>query len=208
MTLMRGATYVRESIAAFLAQAMPVTMATARTDWGLDEYHLPDPAMIYTTERYALDHYPCVVVTVESVDGFERFGHTETSAQKYRPRYKARLFTWVRTPRDSGGTVIEPEFAETIRLRDDYAAVVRATLLRYGSLLGEGLLWHEDTYVESFSDVTSAKGDRFVAGAAHTFDVQVDEELVLPAVGSADVFDLDWYAFGATSADLEPEEGP
>lgn len=205
---MRGATFVREAIAAHLTAELPTTLAAARTAWGLDVHYLPPPAVIHATERYALDRYPCIVVTVESVNGFARNGFTTAMDPAYVPRYTAKVFTWVRTPQAAGGEWMTPEFEQTIRLRDDYATVVRATLLGHGDLGNPVIMWDEGSLLEAYSEVTSAKGDRFVAGVSHTFDLQVDETLSFPPLGIVETETLEVDAYGPGTEDITPEETP
>ena len=81
---------------------------------------------------------------------------------------------------------MDNSYQETLRLRDDYAAVVRSLLLLSSSLGQPAIIWDETSLSEEYSDATVVKGDRWVAGVTHTFEVQVDESAVRSMIGTAD----------------------
>jgi hypothetical protein len=198
MTLGRGATVVRQSIVDYLESTIPTLIVTARDDWDLDEWQLPLPVSYKEVEPYALDKFPSLGVSVTSAGNFNRTDYTMRLEEKYLVTYSVRLFTWVRTPLDSAELPLKPEYEETIRLRDDMAALIRAALLLSPTLNEAVVMWDEDTLSEEYSEATPVKGDRFVAGVIHDFDIQIDESLHRAILGEADTIEV------VTSEELAP----
>ena len=190
MTLGRGATVVRQAIVDYLETVIPSLIVTARTDWNLDQWELPLPVSYSVVEPYALDKYPSLGVSVSSAGNFNRTDYTMRMEEKYLVTYSVRLFTWIRTPLDGAELPLKPEYEETIRLRDDISALVRAALLLSPTLNDAVVIWDEDTLSEEYSEATPVKGDRFVAGVVHNFDVQIDESLHRAILGEADTIEL------------------
>jgi len=191
MALFRGATAVRDGVITYLSNNVPGMVDQARTDWSLDEYELPYPVGYDAYEPYALDKWPLIGVNVVQSDNFVRLDYDEAMSQSYMSNYLVRVFTWVRTPFNSDETPMEPEYSESIRLRDDLAAVVRATLVRSGSLGQPGaFLFDESSLSEEYSEATGVKGDRFVSGVIHSFEVRVDESVPISGVGTANTINV------------------
>lgn len=202
MALYRGATAVRDGVITYLAATVPVIVDQARIDWELDEYQLPYPVGYDAYEPYALDKWPLIGVNIVQSDNFIRLDYDGAMSQKYLSKYLVRVFTWVRTPMGIDETPMEPEYSEAIRLRDDLAAVVRATLVRSGSLGQPGaFIFDESSLTEEYSEATGVKGDRFVSGVIHTFDLRVDESVPILGLGEANTIEIT----GQTIAETEEE---
>lgn len=189
-TLMRGPDTIRRAVAAYLTTVIPEQVAIARSQWGLNEWQLPMPERIESVEPYALDHFPQIGVSLTNARNFSRVDYDDYANENYRARYQCRVFTFVRSPLDFQGNPLDPSYPETIRLRDDYAAIVRSALLLTSSLGQAALMWDEGSLSEEYSEATPVKGDRFVAGVTHTFDVQVDESSVRSFIGNADTINV------------------
>lgn len=202
MTIMRGATLVRSSIVDFLEDRVPGVVDQARTEWQLDEFQLPYPLKYDAYEPYALDAWPLLGVNVTNSSEFNRVDFDSAMSQVYLVTYRVRVFTWVRTPMDENEVPIEPEYSESIRLRDDLSAVVRATILREPSLGNAGFYMDESTLQEEYSEATAVRGDRFVAGVIHTFDVRVDESTALSGIGTSDTITVEEESTEDLEADL------
>lgn len=184
--LMRGATAVRETVVAYLSVVVPDVVAQAREQWDLDEFTLPVPVAYDAYEPYALDRWPLLGVNAASAGKFDRIGYDDGASPHYLTQYRVRVFTWVRTPRDEEGHPLEPEYSESIRLRDDLGACVRASLLRSGCLgRPDVVMFDESSLTEEYSDTTGVKGDRFVSGVVHAFSIRFDESVPLPPIGTA-----------------------
>lgn len=206
MPLFRGATAVRNAVVLYLANNVPDMVDQARTDWELDEYELPYPVGYDAYEPYALDKWPLVGVNVVQSGDFIRLDYDGAMSQQYLTKYLVRVFTWVRTPFNSDDTPMEPEYSESIRLRDDLAAVVRAALIKSGSLGQPGaLLFDEASLTEEYSEATGVKGDRFVSGVIHSFDVRVDESVPIQGLGEANTIVITGQTIAETEAELEGE---
>lgn len=189
--LLRGATAVRAAVVDYLQAVVPIIVAQARTDWSLDEYQLPLPVKYDAYEPYALDRWPLVGVNVVTANTFTTIDLLPDGGQRYMAKYTVRVFTWVRTPMDEDQTPMEPEYSESLRLRDDLAACVRAALVRSGSLgQPNAILFDEGSLVEDYSEATGVKGDRFVAGVVHSFDIRFDESVPLVPLGDANTIDV------------------
>jgi len=196
-TLYRGATVVRSAVVSYLENTLPTIIEQARTDWTMDEYTLPYPVKYDAYEPYALDRWPLLGVNVVQASMFNRLHYDDAMSQQYMAQYNVRVFTWVRTPMDENDIPIEPEYSESIRLRDDLAACVRATLLRSGSLgQPSAILFDEASLTEEYSEATGVRGDRFVAGVIHSFDIRVDESIPLDGLGDADSINIDSQSLG------------
>ena len=197
----RGATRVRRVIASYLETTLPNLIVVARDNWELDKYQLPLPTSYKEVEPYALDHFPSVGVSVTSAGNFNRSDYTSRLEEKYLVTYNVRVFTWVRTPTDSADLTFKPEYAETVRLRDDMAALIRAAFLLSPTLNDPTVLWDEDTLSEEYSEITPVKGDRFVGGVIHDFEIRVDESLSRNTLGEFDTLIIDdVVAYGANEA--------
>lgn len=184
--MMRGPYIIRRAICDYLEAKMPAQIAQARADWGLDDVMLPDPVAIVPYERYELAQHPTIAVVLTNAKNFARVAYDDYANEQYEAVYQCRIFTWVKTPEDTTQVSVDNSYQETLRLRDDYAAVVRSLLLLSSSLGQPAIIWDETSLSEEYSDATVVKGDRWVAGVTHTFEVQVDESAVRSMIGTAD----------------------
>lgn len=192
LTLLRGATAVRRVVAGYLEATVPDVVAQARADWHLDAQQLPLPVAYDAYEPYALDRWPLLGVTVAQAGKFDRIDYHPDMSQRYLAQYTVRVYTWVRTPVDENDIALEPEYGETIRLRDDLAACVRSSLLASGCLgQPQSVLFDESSLVEEYSDTDPVKGNRFIAGVIHTFSMTYDESVPIPSIGTVDSIIVD-----------------
>ena len=189
-TIFRGATAVRAAIGDYLQLVVPSIIDQARTQWGLNEYELPYPEKYDAYEPYALDRWPMVGLNVTNTQDFSRVDINPDASPSFLARYRVRVFTWVRTPMDANEVPLEPEYSESIRLRDDLAACVRAAILTTGSFMQPAMVFDETTLSEEYSEATGVKGDRFVSGVIHSFDVRFDESVPLVPIGDANTITL------------------
>jgi hypothetical protein len=206
-TMFRGATAVRAAVGDYLTFWVPKMIEVARVDWNLTEQQLPMPEGYDAYEPYALDKWPLLGINVVQAGTFDRQAYGPTTEQEYLAEYTVRVFTWVRTPMDSAGTPLEPEYSESIRLRDDLAACVRASILRSGCFgQPNAILFNESTLNEEYSEATGVKGDRFVSGVIHSFEIRFDESVPLVPIGTADTLSMIVQTIAETEA--EEEAGP
>lgn len=205
VTPLRGATAVRAVVADYLETTVPAYIAQARIDWGLDENELPLPVAYDAYEPYALDKWPLIGVSVAQAGGFNRVNYHPDMSQQYLTTYTVRVYTWVRTPVDEEGIPLEPEYSESIRLRDDLAACVRSALLISGCLgQPDAILFDEGSLSEEYSETDPVKGNRFVGGVIHSFTIRYDESVAISPVkspvGSAGSIIIDAGAYDPDSA--------
>ena len=197
--IFRGATAVRQAVADYLSVAVPIVAAQARDDWMMTEIQLPDVVKYDAYEPYALDMWPLIGINVTNANDFIRVDIDDDGGNQYLAKYNVRVFTWIRTPMDADDTPLEPEYSESLRLRDDLAAVVRAALLKTGSLGQRAIIFDETTLTEDYSEATKVKGDRWVAGTIHSFTIRLDESVPLVPLGTANTITI----VGLISTDLE-----
>ena len=206
MPLFRGATAVRNAVVNYLENMVPIVIDAARDDWDVDEYELPYPVAYDAYEPYALDQWPLIGVNVVQADTFRRINNIQAlgGANEYLSKYLIRVYTWVRTPYDADELPLEPEYSQAIRLRDDLAACVRAALIGKSGSLGQpnAIIFDEASLSEEYSEATGVKGDRFVAGVMHSFEIRFDESVPLTIIGASDTIVLDTQ----TIAETEQEE--
>ena len=185
--LFRGATSVRQAVIEHLENTVPGVVDEARAEWLLDEFQLPYPVAYDAYEPYALDKWPLVGVNVVQADSFSRVDWSIGAGPRFLAKYLVRVFTWVRTPMDENEVPIEPEYSESIRLRDDLAAVMRSSILRRGHLGRPGqIILDEGSISEEYSEATGVKGNRFVAGVIHSFEIRFDESVPSPIISDPD----------------------
>lgn len=192
MTLFRGATTVRNAVQGYIDTALPDTLTLARSQWGLDEYTLPAPAVLHKYERGKVSEYPCIEISVSDATDFVVRGLSDIAEEQYESRYTVLMVTFVRTPQMEDGSWGDPEYDTCLQLRDDMAAVVRAILL--GNLaLGQpdAMTINASTLHEQYSDAVKPNDSgRYVAAVSHQFTLQVDESLVRDPLGTADTIDV------------------
>lgn len=201
---LRGATAVRDAVATYLTTAVPAVIDQARTDWGVDEYQLPYPVAYDAYEPYALDRWPLLGINVVQANGFNHLGISPDMSQQYLSQYTVRVFTWVRTPMDEDEYPLEPEYSESIRLRDDLAACVRVALLRSGSLGSPNVMWDEGSLSEEYSETTAVKGDRYVAGVVHSLTLKYRETVPFEPIGSAGSIDTTTHSMSEAFVNPPP----
>ena len=189
---MRGATAVRKAIADYLKATLPAAIMQARDDWGLAEHQLPIPTRYDAYEPQETNEYPLIGVNVVNANSFARVGQDDFGYAEYRPTYTVRVFTWVKTPMDENERPVENSYDESIRLRDDLAALVRVALLRSPSLGKPDLIqWDEGTLTEDYSEAAAISGPKFVAAVQHGFTLRYDESSVFDSNLRANTVTLD-----------------
>jgi hypothetical protein len=193
--LMRGVTGVRQIVADYLSSQFPVMVDLARSQWELDEYHLPYPVKYNAYDPLTADVYPIVGSLVSRSTNFSRTDYDDAAAEEYRVRYATRVFMWARTPQFADGTWETPTYESALRVRDDLAVVLRATLLNSLSLgSGDGkAMLNEGSMAEEFFDAikSSSESQRWMAGVTISFDLDVYESLSRTPVGTANTIEVD-----------------
>ena len=168
MTLtMSGPIVGRHVIAKRFEEHFPALLADLRVEWGLDEADLPDPAKYVPRAADAIDVFPLFSVSTGVESTTRRVEHDEAGG-KFRTTYPMEVYLWTIT---SGVGAAED-------MRDRMAAAVKVFLLRDQTFGGADMSLDEDTFTQSYSDISKARsGDRFVAGSQTAFDLIVFEGL-------------------------------
>jgi hypothetical protein len=127
--------------------------------------------MIIQWEPVALDHWPTIITLVTGTQNVLREDYTDTGDPKYRVTYGMRTYIWCKDVGTGGVT----------QMRDNLTTVVRDALIDHPSLRDVPRSEHCEPYIEEssvreeFSDLTSLKGERFLAGAYVGYDMTVSE---------------------------------
>lgn len=174
MTLMRGAHSVRYILQQFLEKNIPLKVAEAQAQWGID-YTIPDLEAVLPYEPVRMPHgsEPIIAISLGQARNFVTYDHTDSREEVYEVTYVARLFMWTFTPTEFVEEDKEIALVATMRARDDYAAIVRATLLGNQKLGQDDLIRIEETTLtESYSDVEQTSNTNVMIAAAF-FDFEI-----------------------------------
>ena len=192
LDLMRGGTIIRQAIANHLQTHMSAMLEQARTDWNLEEWELPDVEDYQQYDRNELDVWPAIGINVLSARNFGRVDYEADTSQIYLTKYDVAVYTWVRTPMNTDGEYPPPTYESTLRLRDDYGAIVRNILLRTPSMGTSTIQFFEESMNEEYGEPLTVKGSRYVCGIRHQFTVQNEESTAInQTVGDADTIVID-----------------
>lgn len=189
MTLMRGATNVRQIIADYLGSVVPAAIAIGRSQWELETWELPDPVRYDAYDPLTAQEFPVVGSLVSRTTGWVRNDYTPTMEEVYDAKYNVIVFLWVRTPLKPDGVWADPTYETTLRLRDDMLGIVRGCLLNTPSMNSNGQVrLNESTLTEEYLDAikSSDQNSRWLAGASLSFELAVTETAYRVALGSAD----------------------
>lgn len=185
MFLMHGAHFAKSYVNTYLENDIPTRIISYRNGWNLDSESLPAPEKYLTYEPIALDEWPTIITVAISMSGLERSGWYQGHPE-YRVRYNMRTYVWVR---DEGS-------AEATVMRDRLTTVVRSALLDRPCLKATDpretflALIDEGTLREEYSDLTLLKGDRVLAGAYLSYDLEINEIVAREDVGTAREFEI------------------
>ena len=179
LELMRGGTVVRQAISSHLQEHIPALLEQARTEWELEEWQLPDVEDYQQYDRNELDVWPAIGINVMDSRNFGRVDYESDTSQVYLTKYTIAVYTWVRSPMDDNGDYPTPTYENTIRLRDDYAAIIRNVLLRTPSMGTDTIQFFEESMTEEYGEPIQAKGSRWVCGVRHMFTVQNEESTAI-----------------------------
>lgn len=182
--VLRGPTQAKIYVATFLKNRLPGYLAYLRPLWGLTTDTLPDPVMYRAQESLALDKHPQVYVGVPNQTAFKLDETSEGDDMEYVTTYAVRVYS---TAKVAG-------WEETLRQRDDLSAAVRFALARHADLdvTPSGIVQLDQTsFRTDYSDPTPVQGDRYVAIAQLTFDLDVYETVSEPPIGIVGEIDLD-----------------
>lgn len=173
-SLPEGPWEVKKLVNDYLKWDLPRRIQIFRDHWNLDDALLPIPEKYHAYEPPALDHWPMIITLQLAMSRAERIDYMSGLNAVYRCTYNMRTYVWVRGE--------SPE--EAVESRDRLTTVVRSALLDH-ACLGLGLshatdqiLLDEGTLREEYSDVTYVSGNRVVAGAYLSYNINLDEAMI------------------------------
>jgi hypothetical protein len=184
---MLGAEGVSTAIKDKAEAAMPAKLAQLRARYSADEWTIPAPASLYSTNKdiLSIEQFPSIIVT--TVDTTGRIGNRQLGGDGvrdvYQYKYRMRIFVYV-TGRDDEATDL---------LRQRYVLAAREVLLTNKILVdagGQYAALDPNTVKESYSDVAADEAQMLLAGAYLEFEVTTSESLAaypVPFPGEAEV---------------------
>jgi len=193
MFLMHGAHFAKSYVSTYLNNDIPTRIVSYRNGWNLDSEQLPSPEKYLTYEPIALDAWPTIITVAISMSGMERDGWYKGNPE-YRVKYSMRTYVWVRDEGSDAATM----------MRDRLTTVVRSALLDRPCLKATDpretfmALIDEGTLREEYSDLTLLKGDRVLAGAYLSYDLEINEIVAREDVGTVSEFQLMEVVAGPT----------
>lgn len=190
--MMQGAAAAKEFVNSYLAEDLPSRLITYRNHWHVDEDALAEPLKYLTYEPVALDHWPTLITLAMSTTSITRFDYTENMDPMYRVRYSMRTYVWVKAD----------DSTECTANRDNLTTVVRSALLDHAGLRTADrqscdAVVDEGSMREEFSDLTLIKGERVMAGAYVSYDLNINEVVVRKPISDS-----------LTGIEIEPEVLP
>jgi hypothetical protein len=195
--LMHGAQFAKQYVNNYLSEDIPVRIIDYRNGWNVDDITLPTPEGFTIYEPFAIDTWPLVITVVMSSSSFNRIGF-DGPDPLYRVSYSMRTYVWVRTEGSEECTI----------MRDRLTTVLRSALLDYPCLKAYDerasfrVIIDEGSLREEFSDLTLLKGDRIMAGAYISYNMEIDEVVSRKPIGTVSSIDLEIDGSGALSAPL------
>lgn len=192
-SIMRGAGKARQIIATHLATDMPMLIAAARDQWGLEEWQLPVPVRYDSYDPLMVDNYPTVGSLVTRTNDWRRTDITPDAAEVYEATYSMQVFVWCRTLAKPDGTYETPEYDSVLRVRDDMLALIRGCLLRKPSFGSPVCQMDEGSLTEDYLDAIkgSDQSPRWMSGGTLSFNIELVEENYQQGIGTADTVEVE-----------------
>ena len=182
---MEGPAAAKLYVSNYLAADMPTRLMNYRNTLLVDDSILPNPVKYLTYEPFVLDNWPTIITLVESTRNMERVDYTANHDPIYDVTYGMRTYAWVRA--------VGPD---TVTLaRDHMTTVVRESLLDGPALPLAGaspinpigvnaeVKIDEASITEDFSDLTTLKGERFLAASYLSYELNLYETVVRANLG-------------------------
>lgn len=195
--LMHGAQFAKQYVNNYLHEDIPVRIIDYRNGWSVDDITLPTPEGFTTYEPFAIDTWPLVITVVIASTAFNRIGF-DGPDPLYRVSYSMRTYVWVKTEGSEECTI----------MRDRLTTVLRSALLDYPCLKAYDerasfrVVIDEGSLREEFSDLTLLKGDRIMAGAYISYNMEIDEVVSRKPIGIVSSIDLEIDGGGNSAAPL------
>lgn len=202
--MMRGQSYVRNTIGNYLQSAMPTYIDALRSQYtDLDAAHLPYPVQYLCEDPYdsSQNTYPIVGAYFTNDSGYSALNYVVGNGSiEYDITYSAVLFVTVTTPylgQDKDNLPMYGSRADTIKLRDDMVNALRVAVLAKPSF-GTAALNNRivadissirGTYPEPMTMGQNATG-RWLCSGLLTMNVDATERVSNVKVGTLSQVDL------------------
>lgn len=178
--MMQGPNAAKGFVNDYLTVDLPERLVLHRNAWNVDEDELPDPTKYLTYEPIAIDHWPTVITLAISASNMSRNDYDTSLNPTYRISYAMRTYVWAKAVGSDECTIV----------RDNLITIVRSALLDHVSLrtcdnVGCNALIDEGSMREEYSDLTLIKGDRVMAGAYVSYDMEMDEIITRRAISDS-----------------------
>jgi hypothetical protein len=165
-----GASTAKQLITDYLAYDMPTRLIRFRNAWNLDDVTLPDPVLYLNYEPIALDTWPTIITVAISTKSITRQGYVSSMDPEYSVIYGMRTYVWVRTEGSQQCTDMRDRLTTALR-----SSILDGACLQTDVLHSVPARINESTLSEEFSDLTLLKGDRVLAGAYLSYDIEIAE---------------------------------
>jgi hypothetical protein len=200
-SIQQGPWTPKQLVSDYLAWDLPRRITAFRNEWQMDDERLPTPEYYLPYEPPSLDHWPTVITVQLSTSEIVRADYSGKLNPIYRCTYAMRTYVWLRATSPEGVT----------ESRDRLTAVIRSSLLdRPCFAIGTShsnheVLLDETSLREEYSDITYVKGDRAVAGAYLSYNVQIEEIVARADIAELTQVQVQYDASGNAAANIETE---
>ena len=182
---MEGPAAAKSYVSDYLAADMPTRLMNYRNTLLVDDSILPNPVKYLTYEPFVLDNWPTIITLVESTRNMERVDFTANHDPIYDVTYGMRTYAWVRAvgpdtvtlARDHMTTVVREALLDGPALRIAGSSPINPVGVNSECKINEG------TITEDFSDLTTLKGERFLAASYLSYELNLYETVVRANLG-------------------------
>jgi len=185
--IMQGPHNAKFFVNSYLESDMPARLVRYRNEWNLDDEELPEPLKYLAHEPIAIDHWPTLITTVISTNSLTRTDFTYGFRPNYTVEYSMRTYIWVKDDSSELCTVKRDRLATVLRS----AFLDKPSLNRCSTQTGLEVMVDEGSIREEFSDLTLIKGERVMAGAYISYNLQINEITGLAVISETSSYDVE-----------------
>jgi len=177
---MEGPAAAKKYVSDYLAADIPTRLMNYRNTLLVDDSILPNPVKYLTYEPFVLENWPTIITLVESTRNMERVDYTANHDPIYDVTYGMRTYAWVRAvgpdvvtlARDHMTTVVRESLLDGPALRLSGTSPINPVGVNAECKIDEGSI------TEDFSDLTTLKGERFLAASYLSYELNLYETVV------------------------------
>lgn len=192
-SLPRGFTEIRQKMAAFLEARMPVIVAAARTEWGLEEWELPNFRKYDAVDPDHVEEYPAICIDGAQDSDHRIIGYEPDASIVTLPAYNVNMAIVVETPfNPEEQEWADPAYDETVRLRDDLTALVQNVMVNDQDFDGMGVRFEPATLNTQYLGVIPQNSSETQLSSAvlMTFQVRKTNNTYQPEIGTANTITI------------------